>query len=80
MTINVLLFARYRESAGRDSVQVEVPAGATLGEVWERVMAAVPSLRDEIAPLMACDRVYARRDRTLRGTEEVAMFPPVSGG
>ncbi len=80
MTITVLLFARYREAAGRDSVQVEVKDGATLGEVWERVMSTVPALRAETAPLMACDRAYARRDRTLRGTEEVAVFPPVSGG
>ncbi len=80
MRISVLLFARYREAAGRDSVEVEVAAGATLARVWEEVRARVPALGREAEPLLACDRSYARPDRVILGGEEIAAFPPVSGG
>jgi len=78
--VPVLLFARYREAAGRESIEVEVPAGATLGRVWEEVRAALPALGQEVRPLLACDRSYAPFDRVIRGGEEIAAFPPVSGG
>lgn len=80
MKIRVLLFARYREAAGRPSIEVEVGEPATVGEVWDRVRAEVPGLRGEARPLFACDRSYARPDRVIRGEEEIAAFPPVSGG
>jgi molybdopterin converting factor small subunit len=78
--VRVLLFARYREAAGRHAIEVEVPDGATLGQAWERVRATVPALAPEARPLLACDRAYARADRVLTGAEEIAAFPPVSGG
>ncbi len=80
MKITVLLFARYQEAAGAPRVEVEVPAGATVAQVWERVQAAVPALRGESRPLLACDQDYARPDRVVTGGEEIAVFPPVSGG
>ena len=80
MRLRVLLFARFREAAGRPAVEVEVPAGATLGQAWDQVRAAVPALAGEPGPLLACDRSYARPDRVLTGSEEIAAFPPVSGG
>jgi len=80
MKINVLLFARYRELAGCQSVEVEVPEGATMAAVWDEVIQAVPALRPEGRPLMACDRAYAKPDRIIEGGEEIAAFPPVSGG
>ncbi len=79
MKFTVLLFARYGELAGRSSVEVEVPEGATVGEVWKSVQAAIPELGGERA-LLACDRSYARPEQVLTGREEIAAFPPVSGG
>jgi molybdopterin converting factor subunit 1 len=80
MTVRVLLFARYREAAGGDAIEVEVPQGATLEVVWEAVRASVPALGPERAPLMALDRAYAAPHRTVSAANEVAFFPPVSGG
>ena len=80
MRVAVQLFARYREAAGRSSVEVEVPQGATLAQIWDQVRATVPALRDEARPLLACDRAYARPERRITGAEEIAAFPPVSGG
>ena len=80
MTVSVLLFARYREAAGAPSIEVEVPVNATLADVWAQVRVRIPSLRSDESPLFSCDRAYARRDRVLTGREEIALFPPVSGG
>ncbi len=80
MTVSVRLFARYREAAGAPSIDVEVEENATLEEVWARVRARVPSLRDEKRPLFACNRAYAGKDLAITGREEIAAFPPVSGG
>jgi len=78
--VSVLLFARFRELAAAESVEVEVPEGATLGEVWKRVVEHVPALRGGAQPLLACNRVYSRPELRLSGGEEIAAFPPVSGG
>ena len=80
MTVLVLLFARYREAAKAASIEVEVPQGATLADVWSQVRARLPGLSRDEQPLFSCDRVYARQDRTITGREEIAVFPPVSGG
>ncbi len=80
MKVSVLLFARYRELAGCPNVEVEVPEGATLANIWDEVKDSIPALRSEGRPLMACDRAYATLDRVIEGREEIAAFPPVSGG
>jgi molybdopterin converting factor small subunit len=80
MTVLVLLFARYREVAKASSLEVEVPPGATLADVWSQVRARIPGLSRDERPLFSCDRVYAREDRAIAGHEEIAVFPPVSGG
>ena len=80
MTVTVLLFARYGELAGRPRVVVEVPEGATLGKVWKAVQVSIPALAGERSPLLACDRNYARPEHVVAERQEIAAFPPVSGG
>ena len=80
MTVTILLFARYRELAGRSSVTLDLPPRATLAQAWARLQEEHPGLRAEARPLLACNRAYARPERELDGSEEVAAFPPVSGG
>lgn len=80
MKVKVLLFARYREVAGRPIVELEVAQGATLADVWNELRKSVPALASERRPLLACDRAYATPDRIIAGGEEIAVFPPVSGG
>ncbi len=80
MTIGVLLFARYAELAGQSRLEIEADAGITVGGLWERIRAACPALADETTPLFACDREYVGTQRVIGGGEEIAVFPPVSGG
>jgi molybdopterin converting factor subunit 1 len=79
--VGVCLFARYREAVGRDRVEVEVPEGATVEDVWSAVSGAHPVLaRYRPHTLFAVGNEYVGADRPIRPGEEVACFPPVSGG
>ena len=81
MRIPVALFARYREAVGRGRVEVEVADGATVEDVWAALAAAYPELtRYRPHTLFAVASDYVEADRPVRAGEEVACFPPVSGG
>ena len=81
MRIPVALFARFREAVGRGRVEVEVAEGATVEDVWTALAAAHPTLtRYRPHTLFAVGTDYVEADRPVRAGEEVACFPPVSGG
>jgi len=81
LRIRVLLFARLRELAERDDFEMEVPDRSTLGAVWSRLQEEHPGLKAlRHAPLMTRSREYAFPETVLEADEEVAFFPPVSGG
>jgi molybdopterin converting factor subunit 1 len=80
MKVRLLLFARYAELAGAPTLEVDAVGALSLGDLWDAVRAKVPALAGESTPMMAVDQVYAARDRIVRPGQEVAFFPPVSGG
>lgn len=76
MKIQVRLFAGLRERAGTGSLELELPEGAVLGDVW-----AALDLGDEPDGLLfTLNREYADRSAPLSPGDEVAVIPPVSGG
>jgi molybdopterin converting factor subunit 1 len=81
MRVRVLLFARLKELSGAGSLDLEVPEGATVAEVWRRLQAVTPSLLAfSEPPLAARNLEYAGAETPLSGDDEVAFLPPVSGG
>lgn len=79
--VPVALFARYREAVGRSRVEVEVAEGATVEDVWTALAATHPVLtRHRPHTLFAVGTDYVEADRPVCAGEEVACFPPVSGG
>ncbi len=81
MKVHVRLFARYREEAGRDSVELELPDGGTVEAAWEAVSRRYPAL-SAFRPftLFAVGTDYVSPDRPLAPGDELCLFPPVSGG
>ncbi|HET9507007.1 MAG TPA: molybdenum cofactor biosynthesis protein MoaE [Gaiellaceae bacterium] len=76
MQITVRLFAGLRERAGGPGRTLELPEGATVGDVW-----APLELGDEPAGLLyALNKEYAAASVALADGDEVAVIPPVSGG
>ncbi len=76
MTVRVRLFAMLRERAGRDVVEIELPAGARVADA----LAALADVAGDYPCLMAVNREYADLDRVLSPGDELALIPPVSGG
>lgn len=75
-SIQVRYFASLRERVGRGEEQVEATGIATVADVWRRV-AREPMPANT---LMAINQEYAAVDTPVRAGDEVAFFPPVTGG
>jgi len=74
--VRVRLFAALRERAGAGTVELELPEGAAVGDVWRAL-----ELGDEPPGILfAVNRTYAERGQVLAAGDEVALIPPVSGG
>lgn len=79
--VRVLFFGAAREAAGCDEEEIEVSAPATVASVFEGILNAHPSLRRfGRSLLIAVNEEYALREKVVRGGDEIAIFPPVSGG
>jgi molybdopterin converting factor subunit 1 len=81
MTVRVRLFARARELAGVDAVNVDLPAGGTVADLRTRLGEAFPALRPLVPrSAVAVNEEFATEDMILSAAAEVALLPPVSGG
>jgi len=69
------LFAVLRERAGSDTVDLELPDGATVRDAIAAVAVA-----DGLPVVMAVNREVAAADVVLGPGDELALIPPVSGG
>ena len=81
MKVRVKLFAVARELAGRDTVEVVLPAHSTVGQLREALAAQVPELAGLVRNVMfAIGAEYADDRATISEASDVACIPPVSGG
>ena len=84
MRFTVLYLARLRETLGRGSEQIELPDVSTVatligslrdrGGPWAIELAAGRAVR------VAVNQELTDLSATLRDGDEVALFPPVTGG
>ena len=77
MAITVKFFASLRERVGRGETTIDAAAARTARDVWTRAAGthAMPS-----NTLVAINMEYAGVDQPVRDGDEVAFFPPVTGG
>jgi MoaE-MoaD fusion protein len=81
MKVQVRLFARYREAAGHDRIELELPEGGTAEAAWEAVSHRFPVLGPyRPFTLFALREDYVQADQPLSDGDELCLFPPVSGG
>lgn len=79
--MRVLLFATYAEQAGRGSVELSLPAPATVRDVLARLRASLPGAdRLPAEPLAAVNQAHARLSAPVQDGDEVAFLPPLAGG
>src|SRR5947209_18620760 len=79
--VRILFFGAARESATDEAV-LSLARASTARDAFERVLALYPDLRRfRSSLLVAVNQEYARDlDITLKDGDEIALFPPVSGG
>jgi sulfur-carrier protein len=77
MAITVKFFASLRERVGRAEASVDAPGTLTARDVWARVAGAQPMPANT---LVAVNMEYTGADRQVTDGDEVAFFPPVTGG
>jgi molybdopterin converting factor subunit 1 len=81
MTIPVQLYALARDLAGAPRLELELSDGATVADLKGALVKARPALaRIERSLLVAVNGEYAADSMRLSSRDEVACFPPVSGG
>ena len=81
MMIDVQLFARARDIAGAGRITVDLPAGATVGDLRRRLSELLPNLARLLErSALAVDNEMAGDALVLTAPAEVALLPPVSGG
>lgn len=77
MSVTVRYFASLRESLGRDEDTVDSADAATVAEVWKTVSGGEPLPGNVLA---AVNLTYVSVDHPVKDGDEVAFFPPVTGG
>ncbi len=81
ITVSVKLFATLRQQAGWSEKTISAPSGSTVGELMSLITQATPDLKlVGRAIYAAVNQSYAKMDWVLQEGDEVAIFPPVSGG
>ncbi len=81
MQVTVKLFARLREIVGSGQLACELAEGATLDDLLQELYAQFPALRDlATRTFVALNHQLAAPSSPLHEGDEVALFPPVSGG
>ena len=81
MKIQVKLFATLKDRAGGSQVEVDLPNEATVATLLERLAQTQPKLAPALpTSLVAVNREFAFPTTAIRAGDEVALFPPVSGG
>ncbi len=83
-TVNVLYFASLRETLGVNAEVVPVTAGATLAALIAALRARGGAYAEALDTSKrwraAVNQDIAALDTILRAGDEVAIFPPVTGG
>ena len=79
--MKIKLFATLKERAKANEIAIEMNSAMSVGSLREAVAQKFPAL----APLMqqtlvAVNQEFAFNNDTVQPTDEVALFPPVSGG
>lgn len=81
MTVKVLFFAKLREKMGIKEVDIELAQSVTVTQ-FEALLTAQFSQFSELPQpvLVSVNQAFAQPEQMIHAGDEVAFFPPVTGG
>lgn len=81
ISVRVLFFGAARDATGTDEAQLELNPPHDSASAFEQLLNTYPALRRFGKSLLfAVNQEYVRHDREISDGDELAVFPPVSGG
>lgn len=81
MEFSIRLFATLKDQAGQAKIPLELDVPTTVEGMLATLAAAYPELNVGInSAVIAVNRSYAEPDTIIQAGDEIAIFPPVSGG
>ena len=81
IAVTVLFFGAARDAVGQSEVELSLKGNSTAANAFEQVLEKFPNLRRFGRSLLfAVNQEYATADREVHEGDELAVFPPVSGG
>jgi molybdopterin converting factor subunit 1 len=81
MKVRVKYFATLRERAGVKEEEIELGTGTNVAGLKEVLRQVHPDIGESLPTvIVAVNREYASDELSLQPEDEVALFPPVSGG
>jgi len=83
--VKLLYFAWLKQKIGTDTEDVALPDGVTdvagvIGWLKDRGDNYAEAFKDEAIIRVAVNQAYAKPDTPVADSDEVALFPPVTGG
>lgn len=81
MTITIKLFATLKDMAQASHIEVELDTPTTVAVLKQAIADQYPALAPAVnSVIVAVNQEYSFEEHQIDNTDEVALFPPVSGG
>ncbi|NJN24942.1 MAG: molybdopterin converting factor subunit 1 [Cyclobacteriaceae bacterium] len=80
VTVNILFFGITKDLAGKQRMQMQLPAKSTVADFKKALYHAHPALISMNSMAVAVNSEYAFDDQLIEENDEIALIPPVSGG
>ena len=81
MKIMVRVFGRYKDVTGKDTIQLTVLEGNTLGDVVACFVKQYPAVeKDKTRIMVSKNKMYASYNTIIDEGDEITLSPPVVSG
>jgi molybdopterin synthase sulfur carrier subunit len=80
MKLTILAFSVVKEIFNGNSIQIELPQGATTADLKAYLNSQYPALQQLATYLIAVNSEYSAEQTIIQEGDEIAIIPPVSGG
>jgi molybdopterin converting factor subunit 1 len=79
--LNILLFASLKERMGKSQIMVHIDEGCSLDDFRKELFSQYPELKPYSNSLIvSVNQNFAGPEQHIHKGDEIAIFPPVSGG